>query len=845
MTQPEPPPASPSARPKPKVVPLPVQRELSPQHLEQLHGSGLTDETIAAAELYTEPNPRAVALILERAYPRMCGPALVIPFYVPGATEPHAYRIKPTNPRSEKRRGKPRLVKYDQAQRAGVLVYFTPRRRSSGAYGDMALPCYWVEGEKKALALDQLGLVCVGLTGVWNWSDPAERDATGGDRLHPTIREHVVVTGREHIICFDADAKENKQVMHAAARLGGVLLSAGAVRVRFVCPPLVEGGPKGIDDYLAEHGSEATQALLATAEVMEGVDPKRPRPRIRAIKAFAEAPIHKEASIPDGFDLREDGSLWKLGPSEKTPDVLVSPTPLFIQHQYIDQESNEGRVRLCYRSGDAWVQREVSQLAISDHRAMVAELSPVCIPVVSTNAAKTVEWLYLYERLNTDYISKTVSFSHVGWQQQYNDGTAFVLQEPALRQTEAVECVVDTRGQRGEIFAALRPRGDFERHLAALKQAWNASPVCATLICGALAAPLLYKLDPPNFGIHLIGESSRGKTTMLKIAASVYGDPNNPHWVAAWNTTNVGAELRASMLCDVPLCYDEVGGADPVQLERLVYSIINGTGKTRGQRDATLRRTTRWQTIMLSTGEKSVVDETAATGAQVRMIELHVDGFGELDAKAVDALKDACVANCGSFGRSWIETLVDVPDWQPWREQLAARTEALRRLDNHPLQQRQAQYYALLSVAEEMAGAYGLGEGGLAMERVFATPECRTVVVGLPERSRELVDNWVMSQPDAFPQMVLGASGDYELPYSSKHGLKVCGFKRGEEVLFIPAELKSLLRTHRLSAAEVIRQWALKGWTRLDKGRTDTRVRVGGRQARFVVLQTEHAAESE
>jgi hypothetical protein len=93
--------------------------------------------------------------------------------------------------------------------------------------------------------------------------------------------------------------------------------------------------------------------------------------------------------------------------------------------------------------------------------------------------------------------------------------------------------------------------------------------------------------------------------------------------------------------------------------------------------------------------------------------------------------------------------------------------------------------------------------------------------------------------------MVLTSSGDYELPYSSRPGLKVSGFKRGEDVLFIPAQLKSLLRSSRLSAAEVIRQWALRGWTRLDKGRADTRIRVGGRQARFIVLQTEPAAESE
>lgn len=832
---PEPPPSTPHARPpKARVVQLPLRRELSPPHTEHLHASGLDDETIRLAELYTEPNPRALTVLLERPYPRGCGPAIVIPFYMPGATEPHAYRLRPTHPRTVKHRGKGRVVKYDQAQRPGVLVYFTPRARAAGGYTDVAHVCHWTEGEKKALALDQLGLVCVGLTGVWNWSDPGERLDTGGDQLHPAIRQHVAIAGREHVVCFDADARDNKQVMHAAARLGGLLVAQGAVRVRFVCPPA--GGPKGIDDYLGAHGPDAVRALLATAETMDVVDPRRPRPRIRAIKEFADAPIHKEVSLPDGYDLRRDGSLWRTSASDKHPDVLVSPAPLFIQRQFSDHETQTGRAEVCYREGDAWVSREISQLAVVDSRTMVAELGPYGFPITSHNASKTVEWLLLYERLNTEFIERVMSFSRVGWH-QFDGGRVFVLDAPVLPEGRSTEAVVDQSGQRREIFAALRPRGYFDDHLAALRKAWAASPVCAAMICGALAAPLLEPLHAQNFAVHLIGESSRGKTTMLKIAASVYGDPNNPQWVAAWNATNVGAELRAATLTDLPQCYDEVGGGDPVALERLVYSIMNGTGRTRGQRDATMRPTTAWRTVMLSTGETSLVGETAATGAQVRVVELHVDGFGSLDAAAIDALKDDCVANAGSFGRAWAEALVEVPDWAVWRTQLTKRVEALRRIDPNPLQQRIAGYYALLATAEELAGLFGLGEGGATMARVFAALEGRTAVLGLAERSRELVDNWVMAQPDSFPPLLITASGDYELPYGKRAGVKLCGFQRGDDLLFIPSELKLYLRGHRFAAAEVVRQWAIKGWTRLDTGRTDIRVRIGGHQPRFVVLQ--------
>jgi hypothetical protein len=809
---------APPRRPRPKVIALPVKRELSAPHLEQLRASGLDDETIRLAELYTEPNPRVLSTILDRSYVRGCGPALVFPFYLPGAAEPHAYRIKPTNPRVEKKRGKSRQIKYDQSSQAGVLVYFPPRARASGAYADVAQPCYWTEGEKKALAFDQLGYVCVGLTGVWNWSDPAERDATGGDRLHPAIRAHVPVAGREHVIGFDADARDNKQVMHAACRFGGLLLAGGATRVRFVCPPSADH--KGFDDYLAAHGPDAMRALLATAEEVEAVDPKRPRPRIRQIKAFADAPVHKEASIPDGFDLRDDGSLWKLSTSEKSPDIRVSRAPLLIQRRFIDHDTGEARAEVCYRQSEEWVSREISQLAIGDPRTMVAELTPFATPITAMNAGKMVEWLHDYEGLNDEYISKTMSLSRVGWHRPAPPAPPmFVLDQPIAPEGAQVEIVVDQRGHRKEIFAALRPHGDFDGHVAGLQRAWAASPLCAAMVCGALAAPLLEPLHAPNFAIHLIGESSRGKTSMLKVAASVYGDPGNPRWLAAWNATNVGTELRAAALCDLPQCYDEVGGGDPEQLQRMIYSIINGTGRTRGQRDATMRETPNWRTIVLSTGEREL--------------------FGALGAADIDTLCEQCAAHAGSFGRAWVEMLIGVGEWGEWRRVYAEYIAFFRQEAADQLQGRVAAYFALLQVAEQMAWELELSErGSHVMLDLFRAIGSRFAIESMPERARRAVLDWVESEPDAFPELTPGPHGEVGTP--PRAGLRVHGYRRIDgTLLMIPSQFREFAKRHGFSAREVVRQWLARGWTDVDPGRYEKRQRVNAKQSRFTILRPE------
>lgn len=51
------------------------------------------------------------------------------------------------------------------------------------------------------------------------------------------------------------------------------------------------------------------------------------------------------------------------------------------------------------------------------------------------------------------------------------------------------------------------------------------NPLLIFCVSMAFASPLLYLLDEENGGFNLMGESSIGKTTALKVAASVFGNP--------------------------------------------------------------------------------------------------------------------------------------------------------------------------------------------------------------------------------------------------------------------------------------------------------------------------------
>lgn len=839
----------PKAKPR-VVVRLPERRELRPEHREHLQTSGLSDETLELACLYSESHHLRLHELVERKWIRGCGNAIVFPFYLPSATEPHAFRVRADRPRVlKKKNGKERKVKYDQSDAYGVLVYFAPRARAAQWYGDIERVLYWTEGEKKALALDQLGYVTVGLTGVWNWLD-ADRDrVSDAERLHPHISKHVAIAGRTHVIVFDADARENDKVMMAAARLCGVLHAAGAARVLFVAPPLGDHAPKGIDDFFAMHGEQPTRALLDTAAVLEPADPKLPLQRLRTLKALRESPLDEALVLPDGYEIQRDGSLWQAAYNDNAGDQRVTRTPLFISRKLLDHYAGDERVELTYASeaeGGRWPVVCVPRKAIADTRTLVAELAQFGAPVTSTGAGKIVDWLEAFEHINARVIPRIACVSSLGWH-AIDGHEVFVSNQPHIEEGADMQVAIDTRGDRRRVVEALKPRGSLDAHLQALRAAWNAEPICAAVICASFAAPLLKPLHAANFAIHLPGESSRGKTSMLKIAASVWGDPNSPHWLASWNVTAAGAEARAAMMSDLPQCYDEIGSGEAQAIERLMYTLINGGGRTRSSRDIALRETLTWRTIVLSTGEREIADELTATGVQVRVVQLPIAGFGKLSALQIDTLREACVVNSGAAGDAWAKSLVAGNDdqWKVTRAALATLTARLRALSTDPLQGRIAAYFALLAVTESMlADLFELGnKTGSTMMSLFDSLSSREEVVGVADRARELVEGWVLSEPDAFPELEMSSTTG-ELDAKSR-GKTRLGFKRGDRVLLLPSALREFCQRHRLPTREVLRQWRALDWLDCDSGRLDKMVRLGSSRVRFNVFKlTRHDADT-
>jgi hypothetical protein len=181
----------------------------------------------------------------------------------------------------------------------------------------------------------------------------------------------------------------------------------------------------------------------------------------------------------------------------------------------------------------------------------------------------------------------------------------------------------------------------------------------------AFAGALAGIVGEDSGGFQLRGKSSTGKSTALKAAASVWGEPDT--YMRLWRATANGLEGLAALHNDGCLILDELSQCDPKQVGEAAYMLANGQGKARANQKGAARASQRWRLLFLSSGEVSLsalmaqAGRKANTGQEVRLADFDADagaGFGAFEAlhghasgAALSmAVKDAAALNHGAAG---------------------------------------------------------------------------------------------------------------------------------------------------------------------------------------------------
>jgi len=180
------------------------------------------------------------------------------------------------------------------------------------------------------------------------------------------------------------------------------------------------------------------------------------------------------------------------------------------------------------------------------------------------------------------------------------------------------------------------------------------------MISTALAGALLYRAGIEGGGVHVYGPSSIGKSTLLALAASVWGRGDVHGYVRTWRATANGLEGAAALATDTVLILDEMGQVDPREIGYALYTLADGAGKSRAGRDGSLRETRSWRVITISSGEIPVDAKLTEdrgrkprAGQLIRMLGIPAAGpFGVFDSAGPENDAAALARACKLAARS-------------------------------------------------------------------------------------------------------------------------------------------------------------------------------------------------
>ena len=270
------------------------------------------------------------------------------------------------------------------------------------------------------------------------------------------------------------------------------------------------------------------------------------------------------------------------------------------------------------------------------------------------------------------------------------------------------------------------PKGDLCQWQEAVAKYCAGNSRLILALCAAFAPPLLYLTGEENFGIHLVGPSSIGKTIALTVAGSVWGGGKLRGYGSRWRSTANGLEGLAQKHNDALLVLDELAEVAPHEAGDIAYMLANGSGKARGTKEGGMKEGAEWRLVFLSAGEIELATHMQGVGGkiqagqEVRMIALDADagkGLGILEVlhkfqssgALVDHLRTQSLQQYGTPIRAFVETLVADDAVPPrFQESLLRFKARFATTPLHGQQLRVLHRFHLLAFAGELAGLYGV-----------------------------------------------------------------------------------------------------------------------------------------
>lgn len=365
---------------------------------------------------------------------------------------------------------------------------------------------------------------------------------------------------------------------------------------------------EGVSIFIPEFQDETSQPTDANdLMLLEGMD---------ELKRQLEPVIaHARMGIPSGYFFSNGWLCQKRESGSAKVSTAIYPVALSR-----DKASEDWGLVLQFADMD----NHTHQFALP-RVALIKEPSLMLEPLVSRGLHYDPgELRALQSYINTvQPVDRARSVSQTGW-----FGDVYVLPDEAIGASSETVIYQSFSGDP----AGYEQSGSLEdwRENIAAKCVRNSRLVL--MVSAGFAGPLL-ELDSSleSGGFHIRSESSRGKSTALRVCKSLWGAPDK---LVTWRATSNGLEGVCFAHNDATLVIDELGqmaDENPAEAAQTVYMVANGSSKQRANRTGSAAAIKRWRLIFMSAGEVSLSNlmeqhgKKVKAGQEVRFIDIPAD----------------------------------------------------------------------------------------------------------------------------------------------------------------------------------------------------------------------------
>lgn len=566
--------------------------------------------------------------------------------------------------------------------------------------------------------------------------------------------------GARFLVCADHDAgtetRSGKNPGREGAEKASRKLRALGCAAAVLLP---EGLPSGGTDFNDLAGAaglvEVARQIAAAAHAPAVGAARRPRQSSRTAGATPTAPAATtagEIEAEQGSDgaatsdavqspasggrdpfMLDDRGVWFIArdsQGEDRPPQWVC-APLQVTARTRDDSANGWGYLLEFSDPDANPKQWAMPVAMlsGEGAEWAARLADMGLEIAHGPAARNRVGQYIKTRLPAERVTCT---DRVGWH-----GGAYVLPSRCIGEAEGRRYVFQSESGMEDTF---RLRGDLDTWQSRVAAPCVGNSRFVFAVSCAFAGALLLPAGVESGGFHFRSGSSQGKTSALRIAASVWGRAD---YVKRWRTTDNALEATAVQHSDGLLILDEIAQLDASKAGECAYMLANEQEKGRNTRGGVNRRQRTWRLLFLSSGEVSLSTHMAEAGKrvmagqEVRMVDIPLDagqGMGGVEALhahaspgvLVEAMTGAAAACYGVAGRRWLEWCC--ANQGLIAERLASMVDGLRAelVPGAGSEQvrRVARRFALVAAAGELASEAGVtgwvaGEAKAGVSRCF------------------------------------------------------------------------------------------------------------------------------